>query len=78
LANKDHEKTQDELMRREILNLNHRIDVFKNFTLTKLVEIKAELNVMKTSLREDSPHSTKEHINRLIKIIDHFITEVDK
>ena len=78
MANKDHEKTQDELMRREILNLNHRIDVFKNFTLTKLVEIKAELNVMKTSLREDSPHSTEEHIDRLIKIIDHFITEVDK
>ena len=73
---KDHEQQPDELMRREIINLNNKIDVFKHFTLEKMAEIRAELLVMKTSLNDDAPHSPEEHINRLIAIIDHIIKEV--
>jgi len=77
LLNKDHEQQPDELMRREIVNLNNRIDVFKNFTLEKLAEIRAELLIMKTSFNKDAPHSTEKHIDRLIAIIDHLIKEVN-
>ena len=77
MLNKDHEQQPDELMRREIVNLNNRIDVFKNFTLKKLAEIRAELLIMKTSFKKDAPHSTEEHIDRLIAIIDHLIKEVN-
>jgi len=73
---KDHEQQPDELMRRELLDLNKKIDIFKNFTLEKLAEIRAELLIMKTSLKEDAPHSTEEHIDRLIAIIDHTMKEV--
>ena len=77
MLNKDHEQQPDELMRREIVNLNNRIDVFKNFTLEKLVEIRTELLIMKTSFKKDAPHSTEKHIDRLIAIIDHLIKEVN-
>jgi len=76
LPSKNHEHQPDELMRRTILDLNRRLDVFKNFTIDKLAEVRAELLVMQVSLKKDSPHSTNEHIKRLIKIIDHIIKEV--
>ena len=76
MDNKDHEQQPDELMRREIVNLNNKIDVFKNFTLEKLAGIRAELLIKKTSFKKDAPHSPEEHIDRLIAIIDHIIKEV--
>ena len=44
---------------------------------SKLEGIRSDLISMKSSLREDAPHSTEEHIDRLIAIIDHLIKEVN-